>query len=429
MDNITEIKFSCNYSSIFLYQWDTGQVLSFSDIPDGVEVQFEDGSIKVITDGQVTVPDAFLQTAGEKHAWLQCITADSETTFRLINILVKKRAKKDDYVPEDPQTFREWMQETMEATESIAQSVRDDADAGVFDGFSPTVSTSEIEGGHRVTITDKSGTHIVDVMNGAKGDKGDAGKIKFFVVTELPTEDIDDEAIYLLPIEGKTGDTFEEWIYVNGQWEKLGVPAVEIDLSDYVKNTDYATSNKGGVIKYGNYVNVDSLGTVQTETATTAQYEAANNKMFVGKGTLENILPSKVRSNAIFVSEYGVTPVSDVAAAVSDGKIVLLHNTDDTFLWLTKNEQGYFYFSTSYGTTITKTVYIDKTTGVYGTYSSFTLSRDISSHATLDTYIPSTKSVVDYVNSRIVTLTQSEYEALSVKNPTTLYLIVEDDNA
>lgn len=34
------------------------------------------------------------------------------------------------------------------------------------DGFSPTVSISEIDNGHRVTITDKEGPHDFDVMNG-----------------------------------------------------------------------------------------------------------------------------------------------------------------------------------------------------------------------------------------------------------------------
>jgi len=40
------------------------------------------------------------------------------------------------------------------------------------DGFSPTVSVSDITGGHRVSITDKTGTQDFDVMNGEKGDTG-----------------------------------------------------------------------------------------------------------------------------------------------------------------------------------------------------------------------------------------------------------------
>lgn len=36
-------------------------------------------------------------------------------------------------------------------------------------GFSPTFAVEDIDGGHRITITDKNGTQIVDVMDGADG--------------------------------------------------------------------------------------------------------------------------------------------------------------------------------------------------------------------------------------------------------------------
>ena len=37
------------------------------------------------------------------------------------------------------------------------------------DGYSPTVSVSDITGGHRITITDADGSHSFDVMDGADG--------------------------------------------------------------------------------------------------------------------------------------------------------------------------------------------------------------------------------------------------------------------
>lgn len=40
------------------------------------------------------------------------------------------------------------------------------------DGFSPTITVTNITGGHRLTITDKNGTRTVDVMDGAQGDPG-----------------------------------------------------------------------------------------------------------------------------------------------------------------------------------------------------------------------------------------------------------------
>lgn len=44
------------------------------------------------------------------------------------------------------------------------------------DGVSPTVAVSAITGGHRISITDKSGTKTVDVMDGEDGNPGDPGR-------------------------------------------------------------------------------------------------------------------------------------------------------------------------------------------------------------------------------------------------------------
>lgn len=43
-------------------------------------------------------------------------------------------------------------------------------------GFSPIVSVEDIEGGHRVTITDEDGDHAFNVMDGADGKDGEDGK-------------------------------------------------------------------------------------------------------------------------------------------------------------------------------------------------------------------------------------------------------------
>lgn len=54
-------------------------------------------------------------------------------------------------------------------------------------------------------------------------------KFDIKVVDALPTEDISPTTIYLLMVPGE--DHFEEYIYVNGEWDKLGDG--NIDLSDY----------------------------------------------------------------------------------------------------------------------------------------------------------------------------------------------------
>ncbi len=83
-----------------------------------------------------------------------------------------------------------------------------------------------------------------------KGDKGDAGVIKFIPVTELPTENIDENAIYLVPSNvAQNNNTFDEYVFIDGKPEIIGSATVEINLDDYVKNTDYATTDKAGLMR------------------------------------------------------------------------------------------------------------------------------------------------------------------------------------
>lgn len=79
---------------------------------------------------------------------------------------------------------------------------------------------------------------------------------ELLVVSQLPTRDISSSAIYFVPSStSEASNIFDEWVYVNKGteespefvWEHLGSTA--IDLTDYVKKTDYATQNVGGVVK------------------------------------------------------------------------------------------------------------------------------------------------------------------------------------
>lgn len=58
--------------------------------------------------------------------------------------------------------------------------------------------------------------------------------------------------LYLVSKGGESPDVYDEYIWIEqtARFEFLGTTAV--DLTDYVKNTDYATSSVGGVIKIAN---------------------------------------------------------------------------------------------------------------------------------------------------------------------------------
>ena len=115
------------------------------------------------------------------------------------------------------------------------------------------------------------------------------------VVQTLPTEDISTTTIYLVPkTTAETNDAYDEYIYVSNAWEHIG--STEVDLTNYVTNTDYAGPNKVGVIRtnpdYG--TSITSVGALISATKTYQQYQdTTTQNMFISKGTLENVITGK----------------------------------------------------------------------------------------------------------------------------------------
>lgn len=114
------------------------------------------------------------------------------------------------------------------------------------------------------------------------------------VVQTLPTQDISTTTIYLVPkTTSETNDAYDEYIYVSNAWEHIG--STQVDLTNYVTNTDYATASVGGVIKLGSSygTSITSSGNLRTVVKTYEEYSSAGDYMFVGKRTLENVFTGK----------------------------------------------------------------------------------------------------------------------------------------
>lgn len=79
---------------------------------------------------------------------------------------------------------------------------------------------------------------------------------------------------------------------------------IKNELTDYVKNTDYATGSKGGVVtvsgNYGTQINPNN-GLITTPTISYNNYLSSNNATFIGKGTLENVITGKELVNKTYV--------------------------------------------------------------------------------------------------------------------------------
>ena len=82
----------------------------------------------------------------------------------------------------------------------------------------------------------------------------------YSIVTELPTNDIDKDKIYLVSSTKTDNENrFSEYIYTDNGWEKLGEFKADVDLSNYVQKTDVVTDTTNGLMLASDKQKVDYL--------------------------------------------------------------------------------------------------------------------------------------------------------------------------
>lgn len=78
-----------------------------------------------------------------------------------------------------------------------------------------------------------------------------------------------------------------------GYYKLSALETQKVDLTNYVTNTDYATSTVAGVMKVSNGVVVGGTGSVSCSPRTYADYSGLSSSYFISKGTLENVIAGK----------------------------------------------------------------------------------------------------------------------------------------
>ena len=123
----------------------------------------------------------------------------------------------------------------------------------------------------------------LDLSNFAtKADVSAIPKFAIKVVTDLPTENISESTIYLKAHEHGTGDSYDEYIYTAGKWEKIG--NTDIDLSGYLKSADAAETyltKTDATTTYATKQDVTNITTNLTDNYVT-------NTALEGKGYITN---------------------------------------------------------------------------------------------------------------------------------------------
>lgn len=101
------------------------------------------------------------------------------------------------------------------------------------------VKRSEMGAANGVPTLDSNGKIPV-------GQLGNLDTVVAMVVTELPTTDIKTNKIYLVKDSTTEGDLYQEYLYIDGKWEKVGTHKYEVDLTDYVRKEDAVTEVAAG---------------------------------------------------------------------------------------------------------------------------------------------------------------------------------------
>lgn len=148
------------------------------------------------------------------------------------------------------------------------------------------------------TVTSAIGTAI-----------GNVHQFSIEVVQALPTENIQEHTVYFVPKTGETNDIYDEYVYVNNGWEMIG--NTQIDLSNYVQKTDYATASTAGVVKVSTGLAINSYGNLYVRTPTDASIQT-------GTSTQHFITPANQHQSTF----YGLAKAAgDTTQSQSDNAI------------------------------------------------------------------------------------------------------------
>ncbi len=222
-----------------------------------------------------------------------------------------------------PTQFEQYMQALQEGLNQVSESIKEvnqatDSANDLVDKINQKLENGDFIGpqGHQ-GVPGKDGTNgqdgvgITTITSGQPTVEEDKTITPVIVTkTDGSSEDFNVEAKNGLDgNDGQNGkDGLTPTIGDNGNWfigdtdtgkPSRGEVGPSPDLSDYVKNTDYAKDAQGGVISTGNHFRVYSNnGVPYVNSINSEQYSSSGDNIFIGKGTLENIKDDYVGSSS-----------------------------------------------------------------------------------------------------------------------------------
>ena len=206
---------------------------------------------------------------------------DCQTAYEALNAI----ALNPTYVGEDGY-FYNYDSETQEYVKSSVYARGNRGD----DGISPTVEVTPITDGHRVTITDISGTQSFDVLNGADGSG--AGDMK--------------KSVYDTNADGVVDDS-----------EKLGgqLPSYYAKANDIPVVPGVATTTSNGLMSSNDKTKLDSIGASGTFTLSSASWSVGSSVV------TQTAAVSGITATQAYIFDIVPTNANEVKAYGYIGKI------------------------------------------------------------------------------------------------------------
>jgi len=190
---------------------------------------------------------------------------------------------------------------------------------------------------------------------------GNVNSFNISVVQSLPTTNIDTHTIYFISNSGSTGNIYDEYMYINNNWEKIGT--TDVDLSGYLaKNNTTAFTPSGdynpATKKYVDDA-VNGFSTTLSGLSDTTIASASNGQILTYNSTSSKWENINLPSDAFVITvtsttENDVTTYSadktfaEITAAHNAGKVCVLVNNSYVYTLKYISASKCYFVSTYY---------------------------------------------------------------------------------
>lgn len=178
---------------------------------------------------------------------------------------------------------------------------------------------------------------IIDAINELKSICDNLSASHFIVTNQLPTSDINMNAIYLIPKQSTgVNDVYEEYICLDdtttpATWEKIG--ETQIDLSNYISfdDADIATTSKNGSMSKADRSKMNGIESGAQKNVQSDWNASSGDALILNKPTIPTVNNNtiSITQNGTVVDSFTLNQNSNKTIEVKDEKVKQTEITDD----------------------------------------------------------------------------------------------------